>query len=143
MLTKPGRLDDQEMQSIREHPARGAKMVERIPPLRDLMGAVHQHHEWIDGHGYPDHTSGEGLSMAARILSIADSYDAMTTTRSYRPALSREEAVAELLRGAGTQFDADIVRVFIEARVGGPEAQYTAVGQADHLTVPANVSAGG
>ena len=126
VLTKPGRLEQSEMQQIREHPARGAEMILRIPPLRDLAGAVVQHHEWFDGTGYPEHLRGEQLSDAAKILSVADCYDAMTTTRSYRRALSREEAIAELIGGAGTQFDPEIVRAFVECRfelVTGPIAE--------------------
>ena len=113
-----GQLEPEEMAGIREHPARGAGMIRRIPPLRDLADAVEQHHEWFDGTGYPGQRQGTELSIAARILSVADCYDAMTTTRSYRRALSREEAIAELLDGADTQFDKDIVRVFVEHRLG-------------------------
>ena len=118
VLAKPARLDPAEMETIREHPSRGAQMVSRIPPLRDLAETVEQHHERIDGTGYPSGIHGDQMTLASRILAVADCYDAMTTTRSYRPALTREQAVGELLDGSGGQFDADVVRSFIEARVG-------------------------
>lgn len=124
ILVKPGRLTDDEMNSVKLHPGRGAEMIRRIPPLRDLADAVAQHHEWFDGSGYPGGLSGSDMSTASRILCVADSFDAMTSSRAYRPALSRSEAIAELIRGAGSQFDPEIVRVFIESRVGLP-------GQAD------------
>jgi len=143
VLTKPGKLDDDEMQSIKDHPARGAAMVERIPPLRDLSNAVHQHHEWFDGNGYPDRVLGNAVSLSARILSVADSYDAMTTTRSYRPALSREAAVGELLRGAGSQFDAEIVRVFIEASTGMLEVRVPETDGVQQPVAPISVSTQG
>jgi putative nucleotidyltransferase with HDIG domain len=117
ILVKPGRLEADEMEQIRAHPDRGADMIRRIPPLRDLAQSVVQHHEWFNGSGYPERRPGEELSGAAKILSVADSFDAMTTTRAYRRALSLDEAIAELIRGAGTQFDGDVVKVFIECRV--------------------------
>jgi len=118
ILVKPGKLEPHEMALIREHPDRGSEMVGRIPPLRDLAEAVGQHHEWFDGNGYPRHREGRELAIAARILAVADCFDAMTTTRAYRPALSREQAVAELIAGAGSQFDPEVVRIFIDARIG-------------------------
>lgn len=143
VLTKPGKLDSDEMERIREHPARGASMIRRIPPLRDLADAVEQHHEWFDGTGYPAHRPGTELSSAARILSVADCYDAMTTTRAYRRALSREEAIAELIDGAGSQFDAEIVRVFVECRLGrGAEAAADSSGAPETTEIPAAVAPG-
>jgi HD-GYP domain-containing protein (c-di-GMP phosphodiesterase class II) len=118
ILVKPGRLEQEEMALIKEHPGRGGLMIGRIPPLKDLAEAVAQHHEWFDGTGYPNQIAGESQSLAARILAVADSFDAMTTTRAYRPALTHEQAVAELIGGAGTQFDPEVVRIFIDARVG-------------------------
>lgn len=121
VLSKPARLEPDEMERIRQHPAAGAEMVRRIPPLRDLAETVHQHHERINGTGYPLGIDGSEMSVAARILAVADCYDAMTTTRAYRPALSREQAIAELIDGSDHQFDAAIVQRFIEARVGEDE----------------------
>jgi len=118
ILTKPASLDPDEWDRIRRHPQVGADMIRRIPPLRDLAEMVSQHHERIDGKGYPAGINGEEMSLSARILAVADCYDAMTTTRAYRRALNRDEAISELLRGAGEQFDPSIVERFIEANVG-------------------------
>jgi putative nucleotidyltransferase with HDIG domain len=118
VLTKPTKLQPSEMDRIREHPARGAEMVQRIPHLRDLADTVAAHHERIDGTGYPAGIDGSHIPLAARILGVADSFDAMTTTRAYRPALNYEDALAELRAGSNRQFDADVVRVFIETGVG-------------------------
>ncbi len=118
VLTKPGPLTPEEMQDMRAHPTRGAEMIRRIPPLKDLAEHVGNHHEWYAGGGYPTGVDSEDIPPLAMILSVADCYDAMTTTRAYRPALSHDEAVAELVRGAGTQFDPETVRVFIESRIG-------------------------
>ena len=92
-------------------------MVRRIPPLRDLAESVSQHHERIDGTGYPAGIRGDEMSLPAKILAVADCYDAMTTTRAYRSALSREQAIGELLAGVDGQFDRVVVRTFVEARV--------------------------
>jgi len=120
VLTKPGTLDLDETQEIRRHPERGSEMIARIPPLRDLVNAVAQHHERVDGNGYPGRVRGLELSSVARILSVADSFDAMTSTRSYRSALDTDEAIAELIRGANTQFDEEIVRLFVQSCVRRP-----------------------
>lgn len=118
VLTKAASLTDAEMQSIREHPARGAAMVARIPPLKDLAEYVGKHHEWFGGGGYPDSIKWPDIPKVAQVLAVADCYDAMTTNRAYRPALSREQAVEELIAGSGTQFDPDVVRAFIGGRIG-------------------------
>jgi HD-GYP domain-containing protein (c-di-GMP phosphodiesterase class II) len=118
LLTKPGSLTDGEMDLIRLHPTRGAAMVAKIPPLKDLSELVGNHHEWYGGGGYPLDAKGSEIPRLSLILCVADSYDAMTTTRSYRPALTRDQAVAQLIGGAGGQFDPELVRAFIEGRVG-------------------------
>jgi hypothetical protein len=120
LLTKPGSLTDTEMDLIRLHPARGAEMVAKIPPLKDLAVLVGNHHEWYGGGGYPLEKKTPAIPQLALILCVADSYDAMTTTRSYRAALTREEAIAQLVSGAGSQFDPELVESFIEGRVGEP-----------------------
>jgi len=117
ILTKPSQLTDEEMDAMRNHPAAGAQMVERIPPLRGLTPHVAAHHEWYGGGGYPSGVAGEKIPSFARILSVADAYDAMTTDRAYRPAMSEADALDEVLRGSGTQFDPDVVGAFLASRL--------------------------
>ena len=114
VLCKEGRLDDDELAQIREHPKIGAKLLFRVTALREAIPYVLYHHERWDGTGYPSGKAGEEIPVEARVLAIADAFDAMTSDRPYRSALSREEALAEVERCAGTQFDPKIARVFLE-----------------------------
>jgi putative nucleotidyltransferase with HDIG domain len=114
VLCKEGRLDDDELAQIREHPKIGAKLLLRVTAFREAIPYVLYHHERWDGTGYPSGKSGEEIPVEARVLAIADAFDAMTSDRPYRSALSREEALAEVERCAGTQFDPKIARVFLE-----------------------------
>jgi len=113
LLTKPGSLTDEEMGIMKRHPAAGAAMVERVPPLSELAEYVRQHHEQYAGGGYPLGTAGEQIPQLSRILSVADAFDAMTTNRSYRPALPLDEAISRLKEAAGTQFDPSVVHAFL------------------------------
>jgi HD domain len=113
ILVKPGGLSDEEYQAIKQHPLRGAEIVSRIPSLGDIVPCVRFHHEWFDGKGYCEGLAGQGIPMLARVLSIADAFDAMTTARPYRPAKTPEEAKVELSRMSGTQFDAEMVDQFV------------------------------
>src|SRR2546421_3189128 len=114
VLSKPGRLDEDELAQIREHPKLGARLLLRVAPFRQALPYVLYHHERWDGAGYPSGRSGEEIPLEARVLAVADAFDAMTSDRPYRPALSREDALAEVERCSGTQFDPQIVRVFLE-----------------------------
>jgi putative nucleotidyltransferase with HDIG domain len=114
VLRKEGRLDDGELAQIREHPKIGARILLRMAALREAIPYVLYHHERWDGDGYPSGKAGEEIPIEARVLAIADAFDAMTSDRPYRRALSRGEALAEVERCAGTQFDPDIARVFLE-----------------------------
>lgn len=113
LLLKPGPLSDQEYELVRTHPVRGAEMVVRIPLLRGLASAVRCHHERLDGTGYPDGLSAAAIPLYARILAVADAYDAMTTNRSYRAALPASLAIDELRAGVDLQFDAQAVGAFV------------------------------
>jgi putative nucleotidyltransferase with HDIG domain len=114
VLRKAGRLDDHELAQIREHPKTGARLILRIAALRDAIPYVLYHHERWDGAGYPSGKAGEEIPLEARVLAVADAFDAMTSDRPYRRALTREQALAEIERCAGTQFDPRIAQVFLE-----------------------------
>jgi diguanylate cyclase (GGDEF)-like protein/putative nucleotidyltransferase with HDIG domain len=112
VLLKPGALEPSEWAEIRRHPEMGARILEHAN-LRDIAAWVLAHHERIDGAGYPYGLSGDSIPIEGRILAVADAYEAMTADRPYRRALPEAEARAELERGAGTQFDADVVAAFL------------------------------
>jgi putative nucleotidyltransferase with HDIG domain len=114
VLCKRGRLDARELAQIREHPTLGAKILLRLKALRAAIPYVLYHHERWDGTGYPTGRSGEEIPVEARVLAIADAFDAMTSDRPYRRALSADEALAEVERCAGTQFDPDLAEIFVE-----------------------------
>jgi putative nucleotidyltransferase with HDIG domain len=114
VLRKEGELDAGELEQIREHPKAGAKILLRMSSLREAIPYVLFHHERWDGDGYPSGKAGEQIPLEARVLAIADAFDAMTSDRPYRLALTHEEAVAEVERCAGTQFDPEIARVFLD-----------------------------
>ena len=114
MLSKEGRLNEDEYAQIREHPKLGAKLLLRVTALRQALPYVLYHHERWDGNGYPTGKAGEEIPLEARVLAIADAFDAMTSDRPYRRALTRGEALAEVERCAGTQFDPQIAEIFLE-----------------------------
>ena len=117
IINKPDRLTDEEFAMIKTHPSVGAEILKKITDLPELMVGARWHHERFDGRGYPDGLSGEEIPEVARIIAVADTYDAMTSNRSYRSALPREEVRAEIERCKGTQFDprfADIMITMIE-----------------------------
>ena len=112
ILCKAGPLTELEWIVMRSHPNQGARIVEPIPFMGEAVEIVRTHHERFDGGGYPRGLRGEQIPLAARIFAIADSFDAMTSDRPYRSALSTEEAVAEIRAGSGTQFDPLCVEAF-------------------------------
>jgi ribonuclease P protein subunit RPR2 len=112
ILCKAGPLTELEWVVMRSHPNQGARIVEPIPFMGEAVDIVRSHHERFDGGGYPRGLRGEEIPLAARIFSIADSFDAMTSDRPYRSALTTEEAVAEIRGAAGTQFDPRCVEAF-------------------------------
>ncbi|MBI5029301.1 MAG: HD domain-containing protein [Chloroflexi bacterium] len=113
ILRKPGSLNEAEWAEMRRHPEIGYAMLKTIPFLRLSLDVVRHHHERYDGKGYPLGLAGETIPLAARIFSVADTYDAMTSDRPYRKARSRAEALAEIRQLAGTQFDPHVVGVFL------------------------------
>ncbi|MCS7234485.1 MAG: GAF domain-containing protein [Armatimonadota bacterium] len=115
VLRKPGPLAPEEWEVVRRHPVLGEEILKPVRRLAGVAKLVRHHQERWDGNGYPDGLRGEQIPLGARILAVVDAYTAMTDHRPYRPARSHEEAVAELRRCAGAQFDPEVVRAFVEA----------------------------
>lgn len=113
VLRKPGRLTDDEFDQIKRHPRIGHTILRDIAPLADVLPGVLHHHERWDGRGYPDGLAAEGIPLMGRLLAVADAFDAMSSSRSYRPALPREKVIAEIAACAGTQFDPRLAEVFV------------------------------
>jgi PAS domain S-box-containing protein/putative nucleotidyltransferase with HDIG domain len=109
ILTKPARLSDSELSLIKEHAAAGGRILSSVEFTGPVCAAIEQHHERLDGSGYPRGLSGEAVIPEARVLAVADVYEAMVSHRPYRPALAPEVAVHELLSGSGTAYDAEVV----------------------------------
>jgi HD-GYP domain-containing protein (c-di-GMP phosphodiesterase class II) len=114
ILAKPAPLTAEERQIVERHPVLSAAVIGLIPGMDDIAAAVLYHHERWDGTGYPQGLCGEEIPLLARILCLADSYDAMTCERPYRRPLTAEEALAELAREVGTQFEPRLARLFLE-----------------------------
>jgi len=114
ILNKKGGLDDEEWESIKSHPRLGANIVGNVPDLAPCVGHILYHHERWDGSGYPEGLRGKSIPLGARILAIADAFAAMASARPYRDALPDEVALHRLKEAAGTQFDAELVDVFVE-----------------------------
>lgn len=119
ILDKPTRLAEDEQHLVRRHPVAGEALLEPLDFLSEARPLVRHHHERVDGNGYPDHLQGRKIPLLARMLSIADAYDAMTSERPFRPAMSPDAAAAELKSCAGSQFDAELVNVFCNKVISG------------------------
>ena len=118
-LNKPGKLDHYEWEIIKNHPLEGARLT---APLAGWLGewanTIAEHHERYDGVGYPYGLKGEQISLGGRIVAVADSFDTMTTVRSYKTAMNPKAARAELAACAGSQFDPKVVRAFLDVSIG-------------------------
>jgi putative nucleotidyltransferase with HDIG domain len=121
VLHKQSKLSDEEFALIKAHPEIGAKILKAVKSFRDLVPAIYCHHERFDGKGYPRGVRGEHIPLHARIIAVADTFDAMTSDRSYRMAFPRETALVELEANKGTQFDPHIADVFIEMMIDSPD----------------------
>lgn len=113
ILNKPDKLTPEEFEQIKLHPAYGAQILQPIPYMANVMDMVLHHHERIDGKGYPDGLAGDGIKLGARIIAIADVFEALTAKRSYRKALTPKEVVKVLEEDAGSKLDPELVRVFL------------------------------
>jgi HD-GYP domain-containing protein (c-di-GMP phosphodiesterase class II) len=114
ILNKPSALTDEEFELIRQQPQRGLEILKPAAFSEDLLKIVRSHHERYDGKGYPDHINGELVDLIYQIIPVADSYDAMTSSRSYRPAMSKDKAVAILKESSGSQFNPLVVQAFLK-----------------------------
>ncbi len=118
VLLKPGPLDDAEWVHMREHPVKGFDIASKIQMLHPIMPAVRNHHERWDGSGYPDKMIAEAIPLSARIVAIADAYDAMATDRPYKKALALDECEAILTKTAGKMYDPELIEVFVGRKLG-------------------------
>ncbi len=114
VINKPGKLTDEEFAKIKTHPGRGARILENIKEMPKLATGARWHHERYDGRGYPDGLAGENIPEEARIIAVADAYDAMTSHRSYRDVIPQEVVKGELEKGSGTQFDPKFAAIMLE-----------------------------
>lgn len=119
ILQKPGKLENDEFAEMCSHPRLGSEILEHIKPLRKMLGGVRHHHEKFDGSGYPDGKKDEQIPLIARIIAVADSFDAMTSNRAYRKALDVDMALKELEVFSGRQFDPQVVEAFMQAYHSG------------------------
>jgi len=117
IINKPGRLTDEEFDIMRSHPVKGYEILSRITAMPGISKGARWHHERPDGKGYPDHLKAEDIPFEAKIIAVADSYDAMTSFRSYRDVMPQEAVREQIVKGRGTQFDekvADAMLVLID-----------------------------
>ena len=115
ILRKPTPLTEEEWAIVRQHPVVGAQIMAPVAKLAGAARIVRHHHEWWNGKGYPDGLKGEDIPLGGRILAVVDAYSAITDERAYKPSRSHREAVDELVRCSGTQFDPTIVSAFVAA----------------------------
>jgi len=114
ILNKRGKLTDEEYDIIKRHPAEGYEVLSHIEQLHDALPGIRYHHEKMDGTGYPDGIEGEQIPLIARVIAVADVYDALTSSRSYRSEMSDEQALGIMRQGEGNHFDPRVLRVFLE-----------------------------
>lgn len=136
ILTKPSALDLKEWEPIRTHPELGVEILKHVVDLSKCLPAILHHHEHWDGSGYPHHLKGESIPLEARILTVADAYDAITSPRPYRDQLTLDEALAELRRCSGSQFDPQLVEAFCRVMQPSEEERAGAERRAETNTEP-------
>ncbi|KLO22331.1 phosphohydrolase [Marinitoga sp. 1155] len=114
ILNKANKLTSEEYEKIKLHPIKGEELIRKVEDMKDISKIIRHHHERWDGKGYPDNLSGENIPLESRILTVVDSFDAMISERPYKKPLTKEQAIDELKRLAGSQFDEKVVISFIE-----------------------------
>ena len=114
VINKPGRLTDEEFGMIKKHPMKGAEILATVSEMPKLVTGARWHHERFDGTGYPDGLKGEDIPEEARIIAVADAYDAMTSHRSYRDIIPQDHVKSEIEKGMGTQFDERFARIMLD-----------------------------
>ena len=117
LFNKPDKLDDSEYDTIKTHPVRGEEIIKPLGFLKEAMRHIRGHHESFDGSGYPDRLGGDDLPLLTKIMTVADAFDAMTSERTYRPSKKTNEAISELKRASGIQFDPDVVDAFASSEI--------------------------
>lgn len=139
ILNKPGPLTEQEWITMRQHPVIGAKILRSVPGTDDIVPLVLHHHERIDGTGYPDGLRGEDVPLLVRVLAVADGFEAMTAKRSYRNAMTMDQALATLREGAGTQWDTELVKAlhsFLDWRSRNAARQVADLDNLQDVSIP-------
>ncbi|HEX7079275.1 MAG TPA: HD domain-containing phosphohydrolase [Candidatus Eisenbacteria bacterium] len=139
VLHKPGALTEEEWRIVKMHPVRGAEMVRGVRFLERCIDMIRHHHERVDGKGYPDGLTGDQITLAAKIVNVADAFDAMTTDRPYRAGLTVDQAVAQMTEKAGSQFAAEVVEIFVRAL---REGEITLVKNRTPYAPPASLAKG-
>jgi len=119
VLKKPAALSDEEFEIMKSHPQKGYKIMSQIPAMREFLPGMYMHHEMINGQGYPQGLQGDEIPMQARIVSVADTFDAMTTERPYQQAMDLETALTRLKSFVGTRYDVRVVAAFVAACEAG------------------------
>ena len=137
ILAKSGQLTEEEMAVVREHVKISERLIAELKALDLELQYVQHHHERYDGGGYPDGLAGEKIPLGARILAVADAFEAMIAGRPYRKPMTKTEAIAELRNNAGTQFDPELVKLFVEARCGN---RATATQEPERVTSPTELT---
>lgn len=143
ILQKPGALTSDEFRTLQEHPETGARMVDKMPGMRSVAQMVLAHHEQPDGKGYPRNLQDKDVPVGARIIHVADAFDAMTSDRPYRRGVSVEAALKELERFAGTQFDDDVVAVMLDLHGRGAFPLVPSMSRDDLESLPGRRRVGG
>lgn len=115
ILKKPAALTDEEFQVMKQHPQKGYKIMSQIRAMKEFLPGMYMHHEMVNGEGYPQGLKGDEIPLMAKVVAVADTFDAMTTDRPYQQAMKFEDAIALIKNFVGSRYDANVVSAFVEA----------------------------